>query len=292
MLQHTHCLPLLMPFSCSSLAAWGGATIDGHLYQTRNLDWSLEAGAHHFPALIVYLPDRGHAHVLPTFAGIIGANCGMNAAGIALSEMGDSPKKEMPYNLQAPHFMTWFRTILYDADRLTTAVDIFKNQPQTKRYHFVFGDGRAEKRAVKILAHSPGHAPADIRIWRDNDPGDELAPNILTHVVYQDEGRGAFGPLKEKHGRIDAVSMMDLACRIPIKGGNVLNAVFDATTLRLWVTYAGADAEAYQRPFVFLDLTKLDGDRDGKPDLDEGAADRNNDGLPDFLDSPVVAAGR
>ena len=83
---------------------------------------------------------------------------------------------------------------------------------------------------------------------------------MLAGVVYQDEGRGAFGPLKEKHGSITAETMMDLACRIPIKGGNVLNAVFDATALRLWVTYAGQDAEAYQRPFVFLDLTSLDGD--------------------------------
>ena len=41
MLQHAHCLPLLMPYSCSSIAAWGSATADGHLYQTRNLDWSL-----------------------------------------------------------------------------------------------------------------------------------------------------------------------------------------------------------------------------------------------------------
>jgi hypothetical protein len=63
LLQHAHCLPLLMPYSCSSIAAWGDATEDGHLYQTRNLDWSLEAGAHEFPVLVVYLPDRGHAHV-------------------------------------------------------------------------------------------------------------------------------------------------------------------------------------------------------------------------------------
>ncbi len=36
--QHVHCLPLLIPYSCSSIAAWGKATEDGHLYQTRDLD--------------------------------------------------------------------------------------------------------------------------------------------------------------------------------------------------------------------------------------------------------------
>lgn len=291
-LQQAHCLPLLMPYSCSSIAAWGGATEDGHLYQTRNLDWNLEARAHDFPVLVVYLPEKGHAHVLPTFAGIIGANCGLSAAGIALSEMGDSPAREMPYNLHAPHFTAWFRTVLYDADSLTAALDIFQKQPQTKRYHFVFGDGKADKRAVKIRAHSTEPPPGNLRIWRDNDPTDELAPSVLSDLVYQDEGRGAFPTLKEQHGKLNAEKMMALACQIPIKGGNVLDAIFDATALRLWVSYAAGEQEAYQRPFVFLDLTRLDGDNDGCPDLEEGTQDLNKNGNPDFLDPAEVASPR
>jgi hypothetical protein len=46
-----------------------------------------------------------------------------------------------------------------------------------------------------------------------------------------------------------------------------MNAVFDATGLRLWVSYAGGNKEAYQRPYVFLDLAKLDMDGDSKPDF-------------------------
>jgi hypothetical protein len=289
-LQHVHCLPLLMPYSCSSIAAWGQATEDGHLYQTRNLDWSLEAGAHEFPMLAVYLPAQGTPHLIPTFAGVIGANCGLSAAGIALSEMGDSPRRESPYNLHAPHFTTWFRTVLYDATSLTTALDIFRRQPATKRYHFVFGDGRQERRAVKIRAHSLEAPPGDVLIWRDNDPQDELAPNVLSCVVYQDEGRGAFPTLKEQHGKLNGERLMALANQIPIKGGNVLNAVFDATALRLWVSYAGRGREAYQNPYVFLDLAKLDGDGDGRPDLVEGGRDANGDGVPDFLDAPAGGA--
>jgi len=287
-LQHAHCLPLLMPYSCSAIAAWGTATEDGHLYQTRNLDWSLEAGAHEFPVLAVHLPDHGHAHVLPTFAGMIGANCGLSAAGIALSEMGDSPAKERPYNTHAPHFTTWFRTILYDAGSLSDVLDTFRRQPQTKRYHFVFGDGRAEKKAVKIRANSLEPAPRDIVVWGDDDAADELAPNVLSCVVYQDEGRGAFPTLRQQHGKLNADKLIALACQIPIKGGNVLNAVFDATALRLWVSYAGGSLEAYQRPFVFLDLATLDGDGDGRPDLAEGGGDRDHNGRPDFLEVPGV----
>jgi hypothetical protein len=222
--------------------------------------------------------------VHPTFAGVIGANCGLNASGVVLSEMGDSPRKEMPYALHAPHFTTWFRTLLYDAANLTEALETFQRLPQTKRYHFVFGDGRQEKRAVKILAHSPEPPDRRIRIWRDNDPADELAPQVLPCVVYQDEGRGAFPTLRAEHGKFNAERLIALANQIPIRGGNVLNAVFDATALRLWVAYAGGDREAYQRPSVHLDLRRLDADQDGRPDLEEGSRDTDGDGRPDFLD--------
>ena len=43
--------------------------------------------------------------------------------------------------------------------------------------------------------------------------------------------------------------------------------MYDATALRMWVSYAKGDQEAYQRPYVFLDLKTLDADGDGQPDL-------------------------
>lgn len=272
LLQTMHAVPLLMPYSCSSIAAWGDATEDGHLYQTRNLDWSLEVKAHEFPVIVVYVPDKGHAHVLPTFAGMIGAHTGMNIRGIALSEMGDSPEREMPYQVHAPHFTVFFRTMLYDADSLTGTLDVFKAQPHTKRYHYVFGDGLADKRAVKILAHSPEAPDKRVTIWKDNDATDEFAPNVLSCVVYNDEGRGAFPTLKAEHGKLNGEKLVKLANSIPIKGGSVVNIVYDATALRMWVTYAGRDKEAYQRPSVFLDLKTLDADKDGKPDIGATAA--------------------
>ena len=272
LLQTMHAVPLLMPYSCSSIAAWGDATEDGHLYQTRNLDWSLEVKAHEFPVIVVYVPDKGHAHVLPTFAGMIGAHTGMNVRGIALSEMGDAPEREMPYQVHAPHFTVFFRTLLYDADTLTEALDIFQAQPQTKRYHYVFGDGLSDKCAVKILAHSPEAPGKRITIWKDNDAKDEMAPNVLSCVVYNDEGRGAFPTLKAEHGKLNGEKLVKLANSIPIKGGNVVNIVYDATALRMWVTYAGSGKEAYERPSVFLDLKTLDADKDGKPDIGAAAA--------------------
>jgi hypothetical protein len=255
-LQALHAVPLLMPYSCSSIAAWGSATADGHLYQTRNLDWNLEIGAHNVAAIVIYLPERGEPHVVPTFAGFSGAHTGMNARGIVLAEMGDASRREAPYFVHAPHFTAWFRTLLYDADSLDKTLEIFTAQPMTKRYHFVFGDGQSAKRAVKVLAHSPEPTDRRLKIWKDNDPTDEFAPNVLSCVVYNDEGRGAFPTLQKQSGKLTGESLMELARQIPIRGGNVVNVVYDATALRMWVAYASGTEEAYRQPAAFLDLTR------------------------------------
>lgn len=268
-LQSMHAIPLLMPYSCSSIAAWGDATVDGHLYQTRNLDWNIEIGAHNYPMIVLYLPDQGVPHVVPSFAGMIGAHTGMNAKGIALSEMGDASRKEAPYHVHAPHFTSFFRTMLYDSECLSDAVNIFRAQPQTKRYHFVFGDGQKELGAVKVRTNASNPASTEIDVWKDNDKSDEFYPNVLSCVVYNDEGRGAFPTLKTETGKLDGPKLIALANKIPIKGGNVENVVYDATALRLWVSYAKGSEEAYKRPYVFIDLKKLDANANGTPDLDE-----------------------
>jgi len=266
-LQAMHALPLLMPYSCSSIAVWGDATEDGHLYQTRNLDWNLEVGAHNYPMIVVYIPDSGVPHVVPSFAGMIGAHTGMNVRGIALSEMGDASAKEAPYPVHAPHFTVFFRTMLYDAESLSEAIDIFRAQIPTKRYHYVFGDGGQELRAVKVRAHAPEPQKDWLKIWGDNDASDEFAPNVLSCLVYNDEGRGAFPTLKAEHGKLNAEKLIALANKIPIKGGNVENVVYDATGMRLWVSYARDTTEAYLRPYAMLDLKALDADQDGASDL-------------------------
>ena len=47
------------------------------------------------------------------------------------------------------------------------------------------------------------------------------------------------------------------------------NVVYDATALRLWVSYAKGGNEAYQRPYTYIDLKAIDANENGKPDLSE-----------------------
>jgi isopenicillin-N N-acyltransferase like protein len=248
LLRRAHVMPVVADYSCSSIAAWGSATKNGHLYQTRNLDWDMNVHVQDHPLIVVYIPNEGVPHVNVTFAGVIGSNTGMNAEGIVLSEMGDSPGKDYPFNLDGAHFTTLFRKVMYDARDLDQAITLFREAKKIKKYHYVFGDGK-NRRAVKIIAHAP-----NMVIWKDNDPSDELAPKVFKNVVYQDEGRGAYGPIKKVYGKIDHQDMIDCACKIPIKGGNLLDVVYDATALEFWVSYAKKQKEAYKRPFIHVKL--------------------------------------
>jgi isopenicillin-N N-acyltransferase-like protein len=102
-----------------------------------------------------------------------------------------------------------------------------------------------QKKAVKIRASAGGgQTIPGIHIWSDNDASDEPPPRILSCVVYHDKGRGAFPTLEAKRGQLNGESLIALANQIPIKGGNVMNAGFDATALRVWVSYASAGQEA------------------------------------------------
>jgi hypothetical protein len=87
--------------------------------------------------------------------------------------------------------------------------------------------------------------------------------------VYNDEGRGAFPTLQKERGKIDGPKLVELANKIPIKGGNVENVVYDATGLRMWVSYAKAGKEAYLRPYTYIDLKTIDADGNGKADLSQ-----------------------
>lgn len=246
--RRAHSIPLIADYSCSSVAAWGKATADGHLLQIRNLDYYIKAGLQDRPLLVLYLPDKGIAHMEPTFAGSVGCQAGLNAEGIALASIGDSPEREAPFNLDGTHFFSFFRTILLDAHNLDEALAIIKQSRRIKKYHYVIGDGKAPA-AVKIMAHAP-----ELKIWKDNDPTDKLAPDIFENLVCHAEGRTptALGHIRLNYGKYDPDKMMQLSRAIGTAGSNLLAVVYDATSLEMWVAYAAKGECAYQRPFVHV----------------------------------------
>jgi len=249
-LIQAHMIPVVGDYSCSGTAIWGDATVDGKMYVFRNLDYSLSMGMQELPAVVVYLPDDGLAHVNPTFAGFIGVQTGMNAGGLALTEMGDSPGRDYPFDLDGVPFFTMFSDMLYNARGLDAALDTIRQAKRIKKYHYVIGCG-AERRAVKIRAHAPG-----LEIWTDDDPDDESAPNVFRHIVINAESRApiAFEHIRANYGKYTAEKVIELTKAIPIKGGNLFAVVYDATDLKMYFAYARGREEAYKRLFEPLDL--------------------------------------
>lgn len=250
-MRRAHMIPVISEYSCSGVAIWGPATRTGHLYQIRNLDYSTDAHLQDFPCVVIYVPKDGIAHLNPSFAGSIGCHTGMNAEGITLTEIGDSPSSEKAYDLHGLHFMMMFRDILYSARTLDQAIQIIKDTKRIKKYHFVVGDGKIPA-AVKMKAWAP-----ELLIWKDNDPNDELAPQVFKHVVYHAESRDptARGHFSEyAQGRYDMDAVIQLSKAIGTLGGNLMNVAYDATALEAWVSYAEKSECAYRRPYVQVKL--------------------------------------
>ncbi|HEV2210065.1 MAG TPA: C45 family peptidase [Verrucomicrobiae bacterium] len=251
-LQRAHMVPVISEYSCSGIAVWGSATRTGHLYQIRDLDYTTKAHLQDYRCVVIYVPSDGIAHLNPSFAGSIGCHTGMNAEGITLTEIGDSPASDKPYDLHGLHFMMMFRDILYSAHTLDQAVQMIKDTPRIKKYHFFVGDGKIPA-AVKMKAWAPG-----LQIWKDNDPTDELAPEVLPNAVYHAESRDptAWGHLSEyAHGRYDMDAIIQLSKAVGTLGGNLMNAAYDATAREAWLSYAYQDQCAYRRAYVQVKLS-------------------------------------
>jgi len=250
--RRAHCVALVENFACSGVALWGAASANGHLYQIRNLDYTTDAGLQNYPAIVVYIPDGGIAHANVGFAGYIGSCAGLNIRGIALTEMGDSPGFDYPFDLDGIPYTVMFRNILQDASSLNDALDIITSAQRIKKYHYVIGSGD-EAAGVKIKAWAPDH---ELDIWHDNDPTDELYPNVLPDVVYETMNNpAAWSHLNTyaPYGSYDADRMIELSKQVATSG-NLMDVVYDATARQMWIAYAEGSQSAYQREYVHFDL--------------------------------------
>jgi hypothetical protein len=245
--KRVHMIPAISEYSCSGVAIWGKATRNGHLYQIRNLDYTTSAHLQDFRCVVIYIPKEGIPHINPSFAGSIGCHTGMNQEGITLTEIGDSPESDGPYDMHGIHFMILFRQILNSAKTLDQAVQMIKDAKRIKKYHFVVGDGKIPA-AVKMKAWAP-----DLTIWKDNDPTDELAPALFRDIVYHAESRD---PTAQAHlteygqGKYDMDAVIQLSKSIGTLGGNLMNVAYDATAREAWISYALGEECAYRRPYV------------------------------------------
>lgn len=254
LLKRAHMVPLISSYACSGVAVWGNATADGHTYQLRNLDYTMGAGLQNHPLVVVYIPDNGIAHVNVTFAGYIASHTGMNAKGLVLGEKGKSSSSEYPYNIEGVHFSFLFRSLMYDANDLEELLETVESTKLIKRYYLFFSDGNTDNPGgAKVIVSSPDEIK--LSIYRDNDQEDNVAPDVLPGAIYQTmDNSTAYSFLTANTGNIDHNSMIELSKAVADEGSNLMNVVYDASSLMLWVAFANMAIDASQQTYVEVDI--------------------------------------
>ncbi len=272
-------------FHCTGAAAFGEATVDGRLYHTRSLDYSLNIGSEKTvqenAVLILYQPTSGNAHAVLSFAGMIGCVSGMNEKGISIGEIGNSCRDESYAGMP---MILMLREALETCNDLDDVVRFIRKSPRTCGFTFIVGDGKIPSACALEVSHSrmavglPGdsgsnpspHFPIPNAVRRGNyfvdktmaaiqrdvydprisSPADWLGYSVMSTFLI------------ENSGRINDLKMIELLRKYPPEHPCLHQAVFCPSTLDLWVSNATAPsgakfAGAQNQPFYRYNLGKL-----------------------------------
>lgn len=246
-----HAIPDLSEFHCTFFAAWGAATRDSHLHQIRALDYATEAGLQDEPAIMVYRPTGRCPFVNIGWLGFIGSVSGMNAAHLALSEIGDDFDRD-DETLAGEPMPFLMRRVLEDARTLEEAVSLFRDAHRTSSFLYCVGDAKIpDARAIKA-------GPRTFEVRSPADYGENSLPNVVFWSMGADSRWNArvHEVLQRNWGLIGRrVGIEDVMRGL---GTGDLHAVhYDVSDLVVWVanaTPAPANAPAYDQPFVRFSL--------------------------------------
>jgi len=126
---------------CSSLAAWGRATVDGRLRHVRNLDWNLNLHVQRHPLLVevggTWRAPRRWAFLSVTFAGFPWVLQGINETGLTVGEIGAGSRA---LTLDGQPMVVRLRRLLAEASTLAEVRRLMHEPNRTGGYNFVIGD--------------------------------------------------------------------------------------------------------------------------------------------------------
>ena len=250
--HRVHAIPDVSEMDCSFFAAWGKATVDGNLYQIRALDYATHWHLQEHPAVLVCEPDSGRRFVNVGWVGFIGVVSGMNADGLAVSEIGESFDKA--HQTMAAEPMPFvLRDVLQYGTTLSQAVDIISDAHRTSSFLYCVGDSKIPS------ARSFKTSPTVCDVYSDS-----TSPNpFLDNVVYFSMGVNShwnsdvYHFLQPRHGKIDVQTGIDLMRTLGT--ASLHGVVYDPAHQKIWVANAGVDATpAYKRTFWEVDLSRAD----------------------------------
>jgi len=261
-LRRMQLFPDIGETSCGLFAAWGNATADGHLYQMRNLDWSMDAGIQDYPLVVIYEPDDGNLHAVIGAAGIVGAaGGGMNEHGIAVSEiMGGFGDAE---TLDGAPFPLLLREVLYHDTTLAEALARIENAERTNEYYYCISGPEGTGSSARLLLTS--NTRFDVHAENESvDPHPYYSPfhDPLVDVVYWKNHNGSgnenlYNAINDRYGAINSEKAIEIAQADGVSS-TVLSIIYDTTALKCWVACAnGSTDPAHNQAYVEFDLNPV-----------------------------------
>jgi hypothetical protein len=236
-------------FHCSGFAVFGKATRDGKLYHGRVLDYMTTIGLQDAATtFVVHVHDKiPFANV--GYAGFIGSVSGMNARKISLGEMGGRGEGQW----DGVPMATLMRRALEECSTLDEVMHLWKSNPRTCEYYYVFADGKS-RRAVGVAA-----LPESLEFVFPGQSHPRLGDGIEDSVVLSAGSR--LEKLRERvtqrHGQIDADSALWLMSRPVAMQSNLHNVLFVPEDGVFYVANADHKRPAAERPYVRHDLLEL-----------------------------------
>ena len=100
----------------------------------------------------IIAPDDQIRFATVGYAGFIGSVSGMNSRGISLGEMGGRGEGKW----DGVPMATLMRRALEECSTLDEVMNLWKTNPRTCEYYYVFADGKTN-RAVGVAAPTPGN---------------------------------------------------------------------------------------------------------------------------------------
>lgn len=274
-------------FHCSGMALMGDATHDGSLYHVRILDYMTDAGLQESAVTILARPKVGTPFMNVSFAGFVGSVTGMNAAGVAMGEMGGAGQ----FHWDGMPMSFLLRDVLERAGDLATARRILADTPRTCEFYYVVSDAKARSaygvQATPKRIHfvRPGEAfalvdlpvaPArDATTRRVTSGRYEESPfyrrltgdggEVVIHTPPKDtvviSGLGRYDAfcrrLQKRFGKVDEKALMEMVRRPVSMRSNLHVAIFHPETGRAWVAVAGTDGSpACDQKYVEIRLPR------------------------------------
>jgi hypothetical protein len=236
-------------FHCSGFALFGKATKDGKLYHGRVLDYMTTIGLQDSATTFIVAIDGKHAFANIGYAGFIGSVSGMNDQAISLGEMGGGGEGQW----DGVPMATLMRRALEECSTLDEVMDLWKHNPRTCEYYYVFADGKTN-RAVGVMA-----VPDSIEFVMPGQSHQRLGEGIEDAVVLSAGSRleKLRERVQERYGEIDADVAQWLMSRPVAMESNLHNVLFVPQDGVFYVANASHDEPAANRPYVKLDLREL-----------------------------------